>query len=196
MSFNSRTLLYFWSIVSLLLNLLLINHFLTSNSTSFIVDEDDIGIDFAFSGMENNPKTLLLDTINKAEETLDIAMYNFEDTDIAEAILEAKDRGVTVRLFTDEDKAKTDNNAAILDAFTKNGIEAKVNTAQKMHLKMVIIDNEQVVTGSYNFTEESAYENQEQLLTLINEEISRQWTDIYDELWGSRIMKNGMISII
>ncbi len=42
-----------------------------------------------------------------------------------------------------------------------------------MHLKMAIIDEQMIVLGSYNYTEDSAYENIEQLLTLSNEELAK-----------------------
>ncbi|WP_185907868.1 phospholipase D-like domain-containing protein [Psychrobacillus soli] len=122
----------------------------------------------------NDPKTLLLQAISEANNTLDIAIYNFEDKEIAQAVLNAHNREVNVRIITDASKAKKNEQAAIMDEFSQNNIEVKVNTSRKMHLKMAIIDERLIETGSYNFTEASAYENLEQLMTLSNVELAQE----------------------
>jgi len=40
------------------------------------------------------------------------------------------------------------------------------------------------LTGSYNYTEASANENLEQLMTLANGELAKEWTSIFTTLWN------------
>jgi phosphatidylserine/phosphatidylglycerophosphate/cardiolipin synthase-like enzyme len=54
-----------------------------------------------------------------------------------------------------------------------------------MHLKLTIVDSKRFVTGSYNYTEASAYENLELLLTITNDELAREWVDMFEQLWTS-----------
>ncbi len=170
-------------IASLLVNILLLTKVMTREYTSsFSLESDEIR--FAFSDVVNDPKMLLLQAIDEATNTLDIAIYNFEDEEVAQAVLNAHNRGVHVRIMTDASKAKKDDQAAILDEFTQNNIDVKINTSRKMHLKLAIIDEQRIVTGSYNFTEASAYENLEQLMTISNEELAQEWTAIFEGLWN------------
>ncbi|MBS4209524.1 phospholipase D-like domain-containing protein [Bacillus sp. FJAT-50079] len=180
---NSKTLLLLGFIASLLVNILLLNKVVTKEySSSFSLNSGDIH--FAFSDVVDDPKTLLLQAIDEANYTLDIAIYNFEDKEIAQAVLNANNRGVNVRIITDASKAKKENQAAILDEFSQNNIDVKINTLRKMHLKMAIIDERLIVTGSYNFTEASANENLEQLITVANEELAQEWTGIFSDVWS------------
>lgn len=163
----------------------MIYKFLTTKDTSlFIANYEDI--EFAFSDVTDNPKTLLLQAINDAKYTLDIAIYNIKDREIADAILGAKQRGVSVRILTDADKAENNKQAALLKRLSENSIEIKVNSKRKMHLKMTIIDESLIVMGSYNFTEASATENIEQLIAIKNQELGTEWTKIFNRLWKKK----------
>ncbi|WP_194841644.1 phospholipase D-like domain-containing protein [Sporosarcina obsidiansis] len=185
---NIKTLMLLGFIASLLVNIILLNKLVTKeDASSLSFDSDEIS--FAFSDVVNDPKTVLLQAINEANNTLDIAIYNFEDREIAQAVLNARIRGVSVRIMTDASKAKKNDQTVILDEFTRNNIVVKINTSRKMHLKMAIIDERLIVTGSYNFTEASADENLEQLMTLSNEELAQEWTGIFADLWNRNEFK-------
>lgn len=185
---NNKSILLLGFIASLLVNILLLSKVMTKEYvSSYSFDSDEIR--FAVSDVVNDPKALLLQAINEATNTLDIAIYNFEDKEIAQAVLNAHNRGVHVRIMTDASKAKKNDQAAILNEFSQNQIDVKINTSRKMHLKMTIIDEQLIVTGSYNFTEASAYENVEQLMTISNEELAQEWTGIYADLWNQNEFK-------
>lgn len=186
---NAKSLVLLILIASILLNILLINKVVTKGNTSSpSIDRDEIH--FAFSDISNNPKELLLQALNKATRTLDIAIYNIQDQEIAQAVLHANHRGVNVRILTDASKAKNRKQAALLDNFSHNNIEVKINPSRKMHLKTAIIDEQLIVTGSYNFTEASANENIEQLITIANDELAKQWTEVFDNLWNQRAFEH------
>ncbi|SDZ08622.1 PLD-like domain-containing protein [Evansella caseinilytica] len=172
--------------VSIIINIIFVSAMLTENTSGQAVLADgETVMDYSFAGIVGDPKTQLLAAISGASATLDIAIYNLEDADIVETILETKERGVEVRLIVDAEKADNKSRAKLLTELKDAGIEIKVNPEQKMHLKLTIADAEQVVTGSYNYTESSAYENLEQLLTVQNDELAQEWVDVFDQLWTS-----------
>jgi len=175
-------------IISLLVNILLLNELLTERTSSVSFEKGQV--DYAFTSLVNDPKTLLLHAIDNAASSLDIAIYNFDDKDIAEAVIRAKNRGVNIRIITDAEKSEKDSRAAILDELSLNQIEVKVDQTRKMHLKTAIIDHHLVVTGSYNYTEASANENLEQMITLSNEELADEWTEIFTTLWNKNQLKS------
>lgn len=77
-----------------------------SKSTSpekLLQPSNDHEVEYAFSQLSNDPKTLLLNAIGESTSTIDIAIYNFEDPEISEALIEASDRGVKVRVITDSE---------------------------------------------------------------------------------------------
>ena len=135
----------------------------------------DEKVDYTISHLANNPKTLLLNAIGESSSTIDTVIFNFEDLEIAEALFEARTKGVEVRVITDSEKAEHKKRAKLLNTFTHNQIDVKFITSKKMHLKMTMVDKNVVVMGSYNFTEESATENIEQLVSISNSELAKEW---------------------
>lgn len=186
---NSKILLLSILIISVFINIILTSKVLTTKDSSpFTAGYDNIH--FAFSDITDNPKTLLLQTINSAMHTLDIAIYNIKDKEIADAILRASERGVSVRILTDATKSESKKQAAILETLSKNGIDVKVNSKRKMHLKMVIIDQKLIAMGSYNFTVESATENIEQLIAITSQEIGEIWTEVFERFWNEQTFES------
>lgn len=94
----------------------------------------------------------ILNQINKTEHSLDIAIYGWDSVDeIYNAILNAKSRGVKIRIVYD-----TSNNDYYPE--TKNLIKLADESATEtkqilMHNKFMIFDNKRVITGSMNFSD-------------------------------------------
>jgi phosphatidylserine/phosphatidylglycerophosphate/cardiolipin synthase-like enzyme len=165
-------------LLSVLLNVIL--------GISQLQSGSDSRIDYAFSELKGDPEEKLLEVINGANRTLKIAIYNIDNENIAEAIMNAKLRGVEVQVIVDQENAENDDTKEILSSFSNAGIPIKKNTHDKMHLKLTIADSETVVTGSYNYTEESTEENQELLVSIQTEKLAAEWDDLFNQLWESK----------
>jgi hypothetical protein len=68
---------------------------------------------------------------------------------------------------------------------TKEGIEVRTDASPYalMHNKFVIIDDQILMTGSYNWTSQATKFNQENLIVLENEELCRKFIEEFDVLW-------------
>ena len=88
--------------------------------------------------------------IDSAQTTLDVAMYLFTVKPLAERIVAAKARGVTVRVILDPDEA---GNAAVMPTLT--GGQVPVRQATMLypfsHAKYLVIDGTTAVIMSMNF---------------------------------------------
>ena len=60
-------------------------------------------IDVYFS-LVDDPERAIIEQLNKAGESIDIAMYYFTDRDLANAVIDAHNRGVRVRVYLDKDQ--------------------------------------------------------------------------------------------
>ena len=64
------------------------------------------------------------------------------------------------------------------------GIDAKKDKNKKnMHHKVFIIDNETVITGSYNPTGSGNYRNDENLIIIRNKDIAKGFVEEFEFLW-------------
>lgn len=130
--------------------------------------------------------THLVDLMNKATKTMDVADYNFDLFDVADAMAAAKKRGVMVRFVTDTDTIN-DKSANVQKAL---GIlkSAKIPIVQDerspiMHDKFTVIDGRWVETGSWNYTDGSTYHDNNNMIIIDSPELAANYTTVFNEMF-------------
>ncbi|WP_051074192.1 phospholipase D-like domain-containing protein [Effusibacillus pohliae] len=63
-------------------------------------------IEWAFTNAGQHPEKKLEEMVGSAKQSLDIAIYSLTKPDIVKAIVDAKKRGVAVRIITDQQEAQ------------------------------------------------------------------------------------------
>ena len=129
----------------------------------------------------------IMHLIHEASTSIDGALYRFNHPGLAQALEETAQRGVRVRLLVDGNKHKESRTTqelltgAIIPfrlAFGRQG------RGSKMHHKFVILDQQTVLTGSYNWTHESEEENHENLLILRDPLAVEAYAHEFEALWA------------
>ncbi|WP_322801222.1 phospholipase D-like domain-containing protein [Thermoflexus sp.] len=114
----------------------------------------------------------LIAAIEGARQTLDVAVYDIDLMPVADALLRARDRGVRVRVVTETDNAGTKAIARL----RAGGIPVVTDERNGyMHNKFMVIDGERVWTGSMNFTDNDAYQNNNNAALLRSPELARNY---------------------
>src|SRR6185436_12613728 len=71
------------------------------------------------------------------------------------------------------------------NALTGAGIAVRQDgNSFTMHNKVIIVDGQIVVTGSYNFTKAAEESNDENVLIIHNSEIAAAYMNEWKEVWG------------
>lgn len=131
------------------------------------------------------PEPVLISMINGAKSSLDIAIYSFTDTDIADAVISAKRRGVSVRVISDRECSQNSSQARVLNELKSAGIPVKLNThTGLMHLKVTIADKSVVTTGSFNYTKSAENENDEVFVVLNSKQAARNFDSQFARMWN------------
>jgi len=103
--------------------------------------------------------------IGAATKTVDVEAYQFTSKPIALALIAAKARGVKVRVVLDARAAK--GRACVGPGLKRAGIEVWVNGHYAIfHDKVMVIDQCEVLSGSFNFSDGAENRNAENLLIL------------------------------
>jgi len=103
-----------------------------------------------------------VDTLAGAHSTVLVQAYSFTSEPIAQALIEAYARGVDVEVILDKSQRTEDDARArpLLDA----GIPVRSDAVHAIaHNKVMVIDGDTVITGSFNFTKAAEERNAETL---------------------------------
>ncbi|MDQ7771973.1 MAG: phospholipase D-like domain-containing protein [Elusimicrobiales bacterium] len=126
---------------------------------------DHTGLPYHLFSEETAITPVLVRAINTVHATLDVALYNLQLSEVVNAMIAARDRGVRVRVVLDAKHVFPKRNADIqrlLDA----GMDVRVMNGRgrsgAMHNKYAIFDGVGLQTGSANWTffaESASHEN-------------------------------------
>jgi phosphatidylserine/phosphatidylglycerophosphate/cardiolipin synthase-like enzyme len=132
-----------------------------------------------FSTPDHEPKQAgniadqLATTIRFARESVDVAAFELDNEVIIQALLEAKQRGLQVRLVTDSDYIQETGPTRLIAA----GVPVvEDGRTAFMHNKFMVIDNKAVWTGSMNFTENCAYRNDNHGLLILDKSVAENYS--------------------
>jgi phosphatidylserine/phosphatidylglycerophosphate/cardiolipin synthase-like enzyme len=126
----------------------------------------------------------LLRAIEESRKSIDIAVYNFTASQLAEALYAAKARGVRVRVLTDRERADTGGSG--VRGLRLNGITVRalgVPEQSLMHHKFAVFDERLVVTGSYNWTNSAEHANYENIILLDDPGVVNRFRQEFLRLW-------------
>ena len=119
------------------------------------------------------------------KKTLDLAIFTFTRDSIAQAVLEAHQRGVKIRCIGDDGNSKVKGSDVRLLASVGIPCKTDNNLRFHMHNKMAILDNSVVITGSFNWTSQAVNKNQDNILFIEDKNIANQYTEYYNKIWES-----------
>jgi phosphatidylserine/phosphatidylglycerophosphate/cardiolipin synthase-like enzyme len=109
----------------------------------------------------------IVDQLNGAKKQVLVQAYSFTSTPIAQALVDAKHRGVDVQIILDTSQRTERYSSA---SFLANeGVPTFIDPNHKIaHNKVIVIDGKTLITGSFNFTKSAEEGNAENLLVINN----------------------------
>lgn len=112
---------------------------------------------FFFPNMANIKK--MQKYIQMAKRSIDLCIFSFTNDDLANEILAAHKRGVSVRIITDDEAMK--GKGADTQRMADEGIPCRTDSNEQyhMHNKFMIVDKTYLVTGSFNWTFQAGKSN-------------------------------------
>lgn len=146
-----------------------------------------------FSRTDRIPVSLVA-AIDKTERTLLLALYDLRLSEVADAILRAKARGVVVRLVYDKSHTKpavpgtSSGPSAEYQALIDAGVPTRVlkggGSFGIMHHKYAVFDGELLMTGSFNWTRAADDKNFENAVFKTDPVLIEGFVRNWDWMWS------------
>lgn len=120
--------------------------------------------------------TEITDALDAAKKSIFVQAYSFTSAPIAKHLVQAKNRGVMVKVILDKSQKSERYSAArlLLNQHIPVWIDYKPAIA---HNKIMIIDDQAIITGSFNFTKAAQYKNAENLLIIQDPALAKHYMD-------------------
>ena len=128
---------------------------------------------------------VIADLISRAAKSIYMQAYGITSDEITVALIAAHDRGVKVRILLD--KSNLHDKHSKMQVLKESEIEVSIDKVSGIaHNKVIIIDEQKVITGSFNFTKSADSRNTENIIIVNDSRIADQ----YLQNWLLRKSKN------
>jgi len=127
----------------------------------------------------------LVSLVGQAQETVDVAAYDFDLESVTDALLAAQGRGVQVRMVTDGSNA----DEAALARLRQAGIPVVVRPEGRwgiMHDKFIVVDDTWVWTGSWNLTGSETYRNNNNAVLIASYNLAEDYHVEFEEMFNGQ----------
>ena len=129
---------------------------------------------------EGGPDLQLVNAINDARISVDVAAYSLSLFSVQNALIQAFKRGVQVRIVMESDNM--DGN--VPQALQSAGIKIIGDQREGlMHDKFMVIDRAEVWTGSMNFTTSGTYQDNNNLIRIRSTKVAKDYTVEFEEMF-------------
>ncbi len=136
---------------------------------------------------------LVIKFIGSARKTIRLAGYSFTSPSVVQALIDAKRRGVDVRLVIDDKGNRGKANIAAMNLAVGADIPTRVISTYAIHHdKYIVADGLHVQTGSFNYSQAAAKSNSENVLVVWN---NSKVAASYLVHWESRWIKGTAIEM-
>jgi phosphatidylserine/phosphatidylglycerophosphate/cardiolipin synthase-like enzyme len=131
--------------------------------------------------------TRIVQEIQRAQTSIDIAIYTFTQNEIAGALIAAKNRGVAIRIIADSEQATAVGSEIV--RMETAGFQVKRTAGLGsgiMHNKYAIFDSQALLTGSYNWSGNAETRNFENAVFIHDAATIAAYQANFNRIWNTR----------
>ncbi len=144
---------------------------------------NDFNITLCFSP-EDKIESKIVNLINEANSSINVAMFSFTSEKISTALIDAKNRNVNVKVILDKGWSEQNSRYSQYSNLKNNNIAIKLDgSSYKLHDKFLVIDSKIVATGSFNYTKKANTSNRENELFIYKKNISLKYNQEFFKIW-------------
>jgi phosphatidylserine/phosphatidylglycerophosphate/cardiolipin synthase-like enzyme len=139
-----------------------------------------------------NPRSLdrvLVQKLGTAKSSIDAALHEIDSERIAQALIAVHQRGVRVRVVTEDDYI----DEASIEALQAAGVPIVSDKGNSglMHNKFLVVDRRFIWTGSFNTTDNGAYKNNNNTIWIDSTELAENFTHAFLDMFERKQFGRG-----
>lgn len=138
---------------------------------------------------EGSAVNLVINTIRSAKSEICMMAYSFTSPKIMKALLDAKKRGVNVRIVVDKNGNTGTKSIQAMNLMVNSDIKLRVDDKYRIqHDKVLITDSKNVQTGSFNYTASADKHNSENVILILgNSELASVYKKHFESRWQQAV---------
>ena len=152
------------------------------NKKKYFAKIGDTDINVYFSP-DDNIERIILERLKKAKKSVYFLAFSFTSNRLGEEMVTLRKKGIAV--YGVIEKIGSDTKESEYVKLKLEGVQAKLDkNRNRMHHKVIIIDESLVITGSYNFSKNANEKNDENIIILNNRDIAGLYIDEFKRLYN------------
>lgn len=125
----------------------------------------------------------LVELIHSAKESIYFLTFSFTSDELATALLQRQRAGITIAGVMEASQVES-NTGTEFERFISAGMDVRLDgNPRDLHHKVLVIDREIVITGSYNFTFSAEHRNDENILIIDDPLLAGIYLDEFQRLY-------------
>ena len=134
---------------------------------------------------EDHPIDRVVSLYARATSYIYVSVYGLTAPSVVKALVEAKHRGVDVRVITDRERLTDPKQHSAVNALRLAGVPIRINRHDGlMHLKQVVIDDAINTSGSANHTTSGNRYNDERLDVITDARLTAKAREKFLTMWN------------
>ena len=127
----------------------------------------------------------IVELMKGAKQSIYFMAYTFTSNKIGDTLMQRAQDGIQVEGVMDDTQITTSAGTEY-DPFQQAGLDVRLDGNQigLMHHKVIIIDQEIVITGSYNFTASAEESNDENVVIIFNQDAASKFMQEFRRVYG------------
>ena len=153
------------------------------NTPHPVLTIDSIQMETYFSPDDSTAERII-ELILEADQTIDFMFYSFTSDAIADALISQANQGILIRGVVDAYQERSGLGSEY-ERLSDHNLEVYLDVySEKMHHKVIILDDKIVITGSYNLTRSAETINDENSLVIHSEEVAEIYLNEFEWIFN------------
>jgi len=134
---------------------------------------------------DDNCEDKVLIALKKANQSIYFMTFSFTSDPLGDYIISKKDK-LDIKGVFDESQANSQKQYTEYYKMLNNSMKVKLDSSKyKLHHKVFIIDNQTVITGSYNPTSSGTERNDENILIIHDSDVAAKFMKEFERVWNT-----------